>query len=105
MAYPLQRLMDPRAHRLLGHFVLLWHIMSDIGSVDHFYDFWIQKSQHFYVLWIQISIGPFLQILDPETAVFPWFLDPEIAPFLQYLDPEIFWSIFMISGSRNRIFF
>ena len=42
----------------------------DIGSLDHFYDFWIQKSHHFYDFWIQKSIGPFLQILDPETAVF-----------------------------------
>ena len=71
------------------------------GSLDHFYDFWIQKSHHFYDLWIQKFIGPFLQLLDPETAVFLRFLDPEIAPFLQYLDPEIFWSIFTISGSIN----
>ena len=74
---------------------------SHKGSVDHFYDFWIQKSHHFYDLWIQKSLGPFSQLLDPETAVFLRFLDPEIAPFLQYLDPEIFWSIFTISGSIN----
>ena len=49
---------------------------NDIGSVDHFYDFWIQKSHHFYDFWIQKSSNPFSQILDPETAVILQFLDP-----------------------------
>ena len=48
------------------------------GSVDHFDDFWIQKSHHCYDFWIQKKSHPFLQ-----------FLDPEIAPFLRFLDPEI----------------
>ena len=48
------------------------------GSVDHFADFWIQKSHHFYDFWIQKKSHPFLR-----------FLDPEIAPFLRFLDPEI----------------
>ena len=26
---------------------------NDIGSVDHFADFWIQKSHHFNDFWIQ----------------------------------------------------
>ena len=78
---------------------------KDIGSVDHFYDFWIQKSHHFYNFWIQKSFGPFLRFLDPETAKILPFLDPEISAFLQYLDPEIFWSIFTISGSRNHSIF
>ena len=80
-------------------------LCQDIGSVDHFYDFWIQKSHHFYDFWIQKSFGPFLRFLDPETAKILPFLDPEISAFLQYLDPEIFWSIFTISGSRNRSIF
>ena len=48
------------------------------GSVDHFDDFWIQKSHHFDDFWIQKKSHPFLR-----------FLDPEIAPFLRFLDPEI----------------
>ena len=50
--------------------------IDDIGSLDHFYDFWIQKSHHFYYFWIQKSSNPFSQILDPETAVILQFLDP-----------------------------
>ena len=80
--------------------VLFFHFMYK-GSVDHFYDFWIQKSHHFDDFWIQKCFGPYLRFLDPETAVFLQFLDPEIGPFLQFLDPEVFWSIFTISGSRN----
>ena len=75
--------------------------LDDIGSVDHFYDFWIQKSHNFDDFWIQKCFEPYLQFLDPETAVFLQFLDPEIGPFLQFLNPEVFWSIFTISGSRN----
>ena len=31
----------------------------DIGSIDHFYDFWIQNYHRFYDLWIQKCTGPF----------------------------------------------
>ena len=68
-------------------------------------DFWIQKLHHFYDFRIQIFVGPFSQFLAPETSVFLRCLDPEIAPCLQFLDPEIFWSIFRISGFRNRSIF
>ena len=30
--------------------------VQDIGSVDHFADFWIQKSHHFNDFWIQKSL-------------------------------------------------
>ena len=75
--------------------------LPDIGFVDLFYDFWIQKSHHFYDFWIHNFFCPYLQFLDPETAVFLQFLDPETAPFLRFLDPEFFLSISTISGSRN----
>ena len=79
-------------------FVLSTH---DIGFVDLFYDFWIQKSHNFYDFWIQNFFCPFWQFLDPETAVFLRFLNPKITPFLCFLEPNIFWSIFPISGSRK----
>ena len=60
----------------------------DIGFVDLFYNFWIQKSHHFYDVWIQEFFCQYLQFLDPEAAVFLQFLDPKTAPFLQFLDPE-----------------
>ena len=60
----------------LGKFKVMSKSMFDIGSLDHFYYFWIQKSHHFYDFWIQKSSNPFSQILDPETAVILQFLDP-----------------------------
>ena len=30
--------------------------LIDIGSVDHFDNFWIQKSHHLYDFWIQKSL-------------------------------------------------
>ena len=62
----------------------------DIGFVDLFYDFWIQKLHHDYDFWIQKFFCPFFEFLDPETAL-----------FLRLLDPEFFLSFSTISGSRN----
>ena len=36
-----------------GLVMFIVHICQDIGYVDHFYDFWIQKSLHFCNFWIQ----------------------------------------------------
>ena len=79
---------------------MLIDILIYKGFVDHFYDFWIQKSHYFYDFRIQkfvdqfydsgsrngsifavsgSKIAAFLQLLDPEILVH--FLDPETEPF------------------------
>ena len=82
--------------------IFFWYIsLFDIGFVNLFYDFCIQKPHYFYIFWIQKFVCQFLEFMDPETAVFLRFLDPKTAPFLQFLDPDFFLSISTISGSRN----
>ena len=38
---------------IISYWPELFRSIIDIGSVDHFDDFWIQKSHHFYDFWIQ----------------------------------------------------
>ena len=53
--------------------------INNIGFVDFFYYFCIQKCHHFHDFWIQKCFGPFLLILDPKTVDFLRFLDPEVS--------------------------
>ena len=42
-----------REFNIKSHFIKHAYT-KDIGSVDHFYDFWIQKLHHFYFIYPEI---------------------------------------------------
>ena len=75
----------------------------DIGSVDHFDDFWIQKSLHFYDFWIQKHHHFY------NFWIQKYFCPLFMTGFLKKIFKQIYkwswssrnWQNGAISGSRN----